>query len=176
MPPIPPGAALRQPKSLASLYSITLSVSAGSCGGSSSPSTFAVVRLITSSNFVGCSTGKSEADFKTAAVLQWLGDGGDDAWRDERAADPLHCPRIDAKPSSDFALTGPSGSLQCLMDSFFQGAGYRTPPEAFSRIPAARGRLGRRHRRRFSSVSPRFRTIQVCPKDLRVLRPQPKMR
>ena len=25
--------------------------------------------------------------------------------------------------------------------------------------------LGRRHRRGFSSVSPRFRTIQVCPKD-----------
>jgi hypothetical protein len=26
-------------------------------------------------------------------------------------------------------------------------------------------RVGRRHRREFSSVSPRFRTIQVCPKD-----------
>ena len=31
----------------------------------------------------------AKADFKTAAVLQWLGDGGDDAWRDERAADDL---------------------------------------------------------------------------------------
>jgi hypothetical protein len=33
----------------------------------------------------------------------------------------------------------------------------RSPPLCF--------RLGRRHRRGFSSVSPRFRTIQVCPKD-----------
>jgi hypothetical protein len=80
----------------------------------------------------------AKADFKTAAVLQWLGDDGDDAWRDERATDPLHCPRIDNKPSSDFALTGPSGSLQCLMDSFFQGGGSRRPPEAFSLIPDSR--------------------------------------
>jgi hypothetical protein len=39
--------------------SITLSASAISFGGISSPSTFAVLRLITSSNFVGCSIGKS---------------------------------------------------------------------------------------------------------------------
>ena len=84
------------------------------------------------------SGGGTKADFKTAAVLQWLGDDGGDAWRDERAADPLHCPRIDAKPSSDFALTGPSGSLQCLMDSFFQGGGSQRPPEAFSLIPDSR--------------------------------------
>jgi hypothetical protein len=154
MPPIPPGAALRQPKSLASLYSITLSVSAGSCGGSSSPSTFAVVRLITSSNFVGCSTGKSEADFKTAAVLQWLGDGGDDAWRDERAADPLHCPRIDAKPSSDFALTGPSGRLQSLMDSFSEAEAIGAHPQHFFSSPSP----VRPARTRLAAISPQ----QAC--------------
>src|SRR5262249_50737094 len=44
---------------LAPPHSITLSTSASSCGGISRPSAFAVLRLITSSNFVGCSTGKS---------------------------------------------------------------------------------------------------------------------
>jgi hypothetical protein len=78
----------------------------------------------------------AKAAFKTAAVPQCLGDDGDDAWRDERAADPLHCPRIDAKPSSDFALTGPSRSLQCLMDSFFQRRGYRRPAKP---LPLALG-------------------------------------
>ena len=39
--------------------SITLSASAISFGGISSPSAFAVLRLITSWNFVGCSIGKS---------------------------------------------------------------------------------------------------------------------
>jgi hypothetical protein len=47
--------------------------------------------------------GITKADFKTAAALQRLGDEGDDAWRDERAVDPLHCARIDAKPSGDLA-------------------------------------------------------------------------
>jgi hypothetical protein len=41
------------------LYSITSSVSASSLGGMSRPSTLAVLRLITSSNLVGCVTGKS---------------------------------------------------------------------------------------------------------------------
>src|SRR6266511_5898018 len=69
----------------------------------------------------GCREGvMAKADFKTAAVLQWLGDGGDDAWRDERAADPLHCPRIDAKPSSDLAHTGPSRSRQGVTDSLLE--------------------------------------------------------
>ena len=38
---------------------------------------------------------------------------------------------------------------------------------AMQQSPATPGVLsfGRRHRREFSSVSPRFRTIQVCPKD-----------
>jgi WD40 repeat protein len=53
-------------------------------------------------------TGITKADFKTAAALQQLGDEGDDAWRDERAVDPLHCARIDAKPSGDLAHTGPA--------------------------------------------------------------------
>jgi hypothetical protein len=60
----------------------------------------------------------AKADFKTAAVPQCLRHGGDDAWGDERAADLLHCPRIDAKPSSDLALSGPSRRRQGLTNSF----------------------------------------------------------
>ena len=40
-------------------YSITSSARASSAGGMVSPSAFAVLRLMTSSNLVGCSTGKS---------------------------------------------------------------------------------------------------------------------
>src|SRR5262249_32104573 len=40
-------------------YSITWSARANSEGGMVSPSAFAVLRLITSSNFVGCSMGRS---------------------------------------------------------------------------------------------------------------------
>jgi hypothetical protein len=58
--------------------------------------------------------GITKADFKTAAALQRLGDEGDDVWRDESAVDPLHCARIDAKPSGDLAHTGPSRSRQSL--------------------------------------------------------------
>jgi hypothetical protein len=68
--------------------------------------------------------GITKADFKTAAALQQLGDEGDDAWCDERAVDPLHCARIDAKPSGDLAHTGPSRSRQSLSDLFFEGRGY----------------------------------------------------
>ena len=42
-----------------SVYSITSSARASSIGGTSSPSALAVLRLITSSNLVGCSTGRS---------------------------------------------------------------------------------------------------------------------
>src|SRR5499427_2975179 len=42
-------------------HSITSSARASSVGGISRPSAFAVLRLITSSNFVGCSIGNSEA-------------------------------------------------------------------------------------------------------------------
>jgi hypothetical protein len=47
-------------------YSITSSARASSIGGTSRPSAFAVLRLIASSNFVGCSIGRSEglAPFK----------------------------------------------------------------------------------------------------------------
>src|SRR5215471_5906554 len=44
---------------LAALHSITSSARAMSVGGISSPSDFAVLRLITSWNLVGCSTGRS---------------------------------------------------------------------------------------------------------------------
>ena len=40
-------------------YSITSSAMASTPGGMSRPSDFAVLRLMTSSNLVGCSTGKS---------------------------------------------------------------------------------------------------------------------
>ena len=43
-----------------SSYSITSSASASSVGGTSMPSVRAVCRLITSSNLVGCMTGRSE--------------------------------------------------------------------------------------------------------------------
>ena len=42
-------------------YSITSSARASSDGGTVRPNAFAVLRLITSSNFVGCSMGKSSA-------------------------------------------------------------------------------------------------------------------
>ena len=41
------------------LHLITLSARAKTCGGMVNPICFAVLRLITSSTFVGCSTGKS---------------------------------------------------------------------------------------------------------------------
>src|SRR5207253_5816411 len=44
---------------LASLHSITSSARASSVGGTSMPSAFAVLRLIASSNLVGCWTGSS---------------------------------------------------------------------------------------------------------------------
>src|SRR5437868_4552869 len=42
---------------LAAFHSITSSARANSVGGISRPNTFAVVRLMTKSNLVGCSTG-----------------------------------------------------------------------------------------------------------------------
>jgi len=44
---------------LPSHHSITSSASASNLSGTSSPSAFAVLRLITNSNFVGCMTGRS---------------------------------------------------------------------------------------------------------------------
>src|SRR5262249_6671687 len=44
---------------LAALHSITSSAIASSDGGTVRPSVFAVLRLMTSSNFVGCITGRS---------------------------------------------------------------------------------------------------------------------
>ena len=41
------------------IYSITSSARASSCGVMVRPSAFAVLRLMTKSNFVGCITGKS---------------------------------------------------------------------------------------------------------------------
>src|SRR5262249_6695214 len=51
--------ATEQRDELASLHSITSSASASSLSGIWRPRAFAVLRLITSSNLVGCSTGRS---------------------------------------------------------------------------------------------------------------------
>src|SRR5262245_40149890 len=51
--------AAQQRYELAALHSITLSVRASSVGGTSRPSALAVIRLMTRSNLVGCSTGIS---------------------------------------------------------------------------------------------------------------------
>jgi hypothetical protein len=45
------------------LYSITSSAIASSVGGTVSPSVFAVLRLITSSSLVACTTGRSAGFF-----------------------------------------------------------------------------------------------------------------
>jgi hypothetical protein len=52
-------AAAEQRDELTPLHSITSSAVASSEGGTVRPSAFAVLRLMTSSNLVGCSTGKS---------------------------------------------------------------------------------------------------------------------
>src|SRR5262249_56023025 len=51
--------AAEQRYELAALHSITSSARASSIGGASRPSAFAVLTLRASSNFVGCSTGRS---------------------------------------------------------------------------------------------------------------------
>src|SRR5262249_23341631 len=51
--------AAEQRDELATFHSITSLASASSVGGTSRPSAFALLRLMTSSNFVGCSTGIS---------------------------------------------------------------------------------------------------------------------
>src|SRR5262249_21826391 len=50
----PSGRAAEQRDEIAPLHSITSSERASSVGGTSRPSAFAVLRLITSSNLVGC--------------------------------------------------------------------------------------------------------------------------
>ena len=86
--------------------------------------------------------GITKADFKTAAALQRLGDE-DDTWRDERAADPLNCLRIDAKPSGDLAHTGPSRSRQGLTDSFSGAKAIGvTPAHLAARTAVSESRRG----------------------------------
>src|SRR5262249_34511955 len=55
---------------LAPPHSITSSARADKVGGTSRPSTFAVLRLMTNSNLVGCTTGRSEgcSPLRTRAV------------------------------------------------------------------------------------------------------------
>ena len=53
------GRAAEQGDEIAPPHSIASSANANSFGGKSRPSVLAVLRLMTSSNFVGCTTGKS---------------------------------------------------------------------------------------------------------------------
>src|SRR5262249_15534004 len=55
----PSGCAAEQRDDLAAVHSITSSARASSVAGTSRPSARAVTRLITRSNLVGCSTGRS---------------------------------------------------------------------------------------------------------------------
>jgi hypothetical protein len=50
----------------------------------------------------------------------------------ERAANALHCPRIDSKLFRNDAHTGAPRSRQGLTDSFFECRGNWGPPEALS--------------------------------------------
>src|SRR5262245_13823047 len=58
--------------------------------------------------------------------------GDDDAYAVGRAADALHCSRIDSKLFRNDAHTGPPRSRQGLTDSFFECGGNWGPPEALS--------------------------------------------
>jgi hypothetical protein len=60
------------PQQATGCYSITSSARTSSVGGTSSPSALAVLRLITSSNLVGCSTGSS-AGFAPFRILSTNG-------------------------------------------------------------------------------------------------------
>src|SRR5215510_265899 len=79
-----------------------------------------------------------EGVVKTAAVPQWLRHGGDDAWSDERAADPLHCPWIDSEPFGNDAHTGPPRSRQGLTNSLFKRGGNWGAPEPLTFTPGPR--------------------------------------
>ena len=51
----------------------------------------------------------TKADFKTAAALQRLGDEGDDAWGDERAAEPLPIPGLTPNRAAILRIPGLPG-------------------------------------------------------------------
>src|SRR5439155_23288719 len=55
----PRGHAAEQGDEFAAIHSITSPARADSIGGTTMPSAFAVVRLMTNSNFVDCATGRS---------------------------------------------------------------------------------------------------------------------
>src|SRR5262249_59559881 len=74
----PQGRAAEQHDELASSHSITSSASASTFGGISRPSAFAVARLTTSSNFVGCSTGRSAGLAPLRMRAEYM-----PAWRNE---------------------------------------------------------------------------------------------
>ena len=60
-----PSCAIRRPEQVQRAYSTTSSARADSVGGTSMPSAFAVLRLITNSNLVDCMIGRS------AGLVPW---------------------------------------------------------------------------------------------------------
>jgi hypothetical protein len=56
---------------IADLYSITLSARTNNAGGTVTPIALAVLRLITSSNLVGCSTGTSAGLTPRNSLTSW---------------------------------------------------------------------------------------------------------
>ena len=74
---------------------------------------------------------------------EWLGD--DDADAVERAADPLPVPGLTLNLAG--ILRRPSRSRRASWIRFFQGGGYRRPPEAVSLVPDSRkGGTGHRQK------------------------------
>src|SRR5262249_37467282 len=63
---------------------------------------------------------------------------GDGACAGERAADPLHCARIDTEAFGNDAHTGPARSRQGLADSFFECWSNRWAAKAFTLTPGPR--------------------------------------
>jgi hypothetical protein len=62
---------------------------------------------------------EAEPGIRTVAVPQCLG-CGDDSWRGERTADPLHCAGIDSELFGNDAHARASRSRQGLADSLFE--------------------------------------------------------
>jgi hypothetical protein len=92
---------------------------------------------------------------------------GDDPWSDERAADPLHCPRIDA--SGELAHTGPgvASALQIRFPSAGATGGRpRRLPPPFTRSPrrsASAPLPGRTGRRSYCPLTTEIRSSYFCP-------------
>jgi hypothetical protein len=97
----------------------------------------------------------------------------DDAWRDEGQQIRCIVSGFTAQPSGDLAHPGPSGSLQNLSDSFFQGGAIGGHPSRFSS-------LGSRVRAMWNVLSPEVlepirRQLGVAPRVLDGLVAEPSL-